>query len=87
MPDLIGRYRIESMIGRGAMGVIYRAHDPEIDRSVAIKLVRADLLSGNDRSDYIARFRREAQAAGRYHLRFRAARGQPILCDGVHRRP
>jgi eukaryotic-like serine/threonine-protein kinase len=65
VPDLIGRYRVESVIGRGAMGVIYRAHDPEIDRSVAIKLVRADLLSGNDRSDYIARFRREAQAAGR----------------------
>ena len=65
VPDLIGRYRVESVIGRGAMGVIYRAHDPEIDRWVAIKLVRADLLSGDDRSDYIARFRREAQAAGR----------------------
>jgi serine/threonine-protein kinase len=65
VPALIGRYRVESVIGRGAMGVIYRAHDPEIDRNVAIKLVRADLLYGDDRSDYIARFRREAQAAGR----------------------
>lgn len=64
-PAFIGRYRIESVIGRGAMGVIYRAHDPDIDRAVAIKLVRADLLSGQDRSDYILRFRREAQAAGR----------------------
>lgn len=64
-PEAIGRYRVESIIGRGAMGVIYRAHDPEIDRTVAIKLVRADLLSSAERSDYILRFRREAQAAGR----------------------
>ncbi len=61
----IGRYRIEAVLGRGAMGVIYRAHDPVIDRKVAIKLVRADLLDGEDRTDYIARFRQEAQAAGR----------------------
>jgi hypothetical protein len=47
------------------MGVIYRAHDPEIDRPVAVKLIRADLLDSEDRADYIVRFRREAQAAGR----------------------
>jgi serine/threonine-protein kinase len=64
-PAFIGRYRIESVIGRGAMGVIYRAYDPDIDRRVAIKLVRADLLSGQARDDYVLRFRREAQAAGR----------------------
>jgi len=64
-PVEIGRYRIEAVIGRGAMGVIYRAHDPVIDRPVALKLVRADLLQGEDRADYMARFQREAQAAGR----------------------
>jgi hypothetical protein len=47
------------------MGVVYRAHDPEIDRQVAIKLIRADLLDGAERVDYVSRFRREAQAAGR----------------------
>jgi serine/threonine protein kinase len=47
------------------MGVIYKAHDPVIDRDVAIKLIRADLLSGDDHSDYLARFQHEAQAAGR----------------------
>src|SRR5438045_1253783 len=47
------------------MGMIYQAHDPVIDRDVAIKLIRADLLSGEDPSDYLERFRREAQAAGR----------------------
>ncbi len=47
------------------MGVIYQAHDPAIDREVAIKLIRADLISGDDHADWLARFRQEAQAAGR----------------------
>ena len=64
-PERIGRYRIERVLGRGAMGVIYKAHDPAIDRPVAIKLVRADLLDGGERDEYLARFRQEAQAVGR----------------------
>ncbi len=47
------------------MGVIYQAHDPAIDRKVAIKLIRADLISGDEHADWLARFRQEAQAAGR----------------------
>ena len=47
------------------MGVIYQAHDPAIGREVAIKLIRADLIDGDERADYIVRFQREAQAAGR----------------------
>jgi eukaryotic-like serine/threonine-protein kinase len=47
------------------MGLIYLAHDPAIDRKVAIKLIRADLLGGEERADYVARFQHEAQAAGR----------------------
>ena len=47
------------------MGVIYKAEDPDIGRTVAIKLVRADLLDGEDRDDFLARFRHEARAAGR----------------------
>ena len=65
LPAAIGRYRVESVIGRGAMGIVYKAHDPAIDRKVAIKLVRADLLDSEDRADFLERFRREAQAAGR----------------------
>ena len=53
------------MLGRGAMGVIYQAHDPVIDREVAIKLIRTDLLSGEDQAEYLARFQHEARAAGR----------------------
>jgi serine/threonine-protein kinase len=47
------------------MGVIYQAEDPDIGRTVAIKLVRADLLDGDDREEFLARFRHEARAAGR----------------------
>src|SRR5947209_6886622 len=47
------------------MGVVYRAHDPDIERAVAIKLIRADLLDTEDQAHFLARFRREAQAAGR----------------------
>lgn len=61
----IGRYRIEERLAGGAMGVVYKAYDPQIDRPVAIKLIRADLLEGSERDSYLARFRREAQAAGR----------------------
>jgi serine/threonine-protein kinase len=65
LPKTIGRYVIDSQLGRGSMGVVYKAHDPEIDRPVAVKLVRMDLLETHNRDDYLARFRREVQAAGR----------------------
>src|SRR5579875_1915116 len=65
LPERIGRYRIDRVLGHGAMGIVYKAHDPEIDRDVAVKLLRADLLDGEDRTEMLARFRREAQAAGR----------------------
>jgi len=65
LPKTIGRYVIDSQLGRGSMGVVFKAHDPEIDRPVAVKLVRMDLLETHHRDDYLARFRREVQAAGR----------------------
>src|SRR5262245_20380659 len=64
-PTEIGRYRIEGVIGRGAMGVIYRAHDPAIDRPVALKLIRAELIDGEERVEFVTRFQREVRAAAR----------------------
>ena len=61
----IGKYEIRREIGRGAMGVVYEAYDPAIKRAVALKTIRADQLSGEQSDVVIARFRREAQAAGR----------------------
>ncbi|MGC8469010.1 MAG: serine/threonine-protein kinase [Acetobacteraceae bacterium] len=65
LPARIGRYEVEASLGGGAMGVILRARDPLIGRTVAIKLIRADLLAGEEREEFLSRFRREAQAAGR----------------------
>lgn len=56
----LGRYQIESMLGRGGMGLVYRARDTVLDRDVALKLVPPDMLSDAERR---ARFVREARSA------------------------
>jgi len=65
VPSTIGRYVVENLVGIGGMGQIFKAHDPEIRRAVAIKLISTRLMSGADSEEYIRRFRREAQAAAR----------------------
>lgn len=60
----IGRYRILDEIGHGAMGTVYRAQDPLIERTVAIKTVPLDQLR-QDSGESKSRFLREAQSAGR----------------------
>ncbi len=57
-----GRYNIVSELGRGAMGMVYQAHDPQIDRMVALKVLREDRLTTED---YVQRFLKEATAIGR----------------------
>ena len=65
-PKSIGRYEIISQIGHGAMGVVYLAHDPRIDRRVAIKTIHAlEVLPDSEAEEIRLRFTREAQAAGR----------------------
>jgi serine/threonine protein kinase/tetratricopeptide (TPR) repeat protein len=59
----IGRYVVLGPVGRGAMGEVYAAYDPELDRKVAIKLLRAK--GGASRLDGRARLLREAQAIAR----------------------
>ena len=53
-----GRYRLIELLGQGGMATIYRAHDVQLDRDVAVKLLRAEY--GRD-PDFLARFRQEAQ--------------------------
>jgi len=60
----IGRYEIEETLGRGAMGVVYLARDPLIDRQVALKTLRVD-LDAEHVDEFRERFVREARAAGR----------------------
>jgi serine/threonine protein kinase len=61
----LGRYRIEAEIGRGAMGVVYRARDPQIDRWVAIKTISLFGQEPVEEQEYRERFLAEARAAGR----------------------
>ncbi len=66
--EKIGRYTIVETIGRGAMGVVYKARDPLIGRTLAIKTVTlSGLLSQDQLAEFKARFFREAQAAGVLH--------------------
>jgi tRNA A-37 threonylcarbamoyl transferase component Bud32/HAMP domain-containing protein len=57
----IGRYLVDGLIGEGAMADVYKAYDPEIDRTVAIKVLKDELCIDED---YMNRFLREARAAG-----------------------
>ena len=61
LPTSIGRYKIVDRLGKGAMGVVYNAHDSLMERSVAIKVMMTDL---EDDPETSSRFYREARAAG-----------------------
>ncbi len=60
--DRIGKYRIVEKIGQGAMGEVYKAHDPLLNRYVALKTISPSLAAD---SDFRERFKREAQSAAR----------------------
>ena len=59
----LGRYELLSELGQGAMGVVYKARDPVLDRVVAIKTINLTLPK-DELSEYEARFYQEARAAG-----------------------
>jgi serine/threonine protein kinase len=55
----LGKYRILEPLGRGGMAQVYKAYHPQLDRYVAIKILRSDLVED---AEFLARFRREARA-------------------------
>lgn len=57
-----GRYEIVRELGKGSMGVVYQAHDPQIGREIALKVLRPDRVSSED---FVQRFLKEARAIGR----------------------
>jgi serine/threonine-protein kinase len=65
-PTRLGKYSIVSVLGHGAMGVVYKGYDPDIRRTVAIKTIRnLDERGSEFGASAVDRFRNEAQAAGR----------------------
>jgi serine/threonine-protein kinase len=65
VPTTIGKYQVQGVLGQGGMGTVYRAFDPAIQRSVAIKTVVKSALDPADLQYALSRFRHEAQAVGR----------------------
>jgi serine/threonine protein kinase len=61
--DRVGRYLVLSTLGAGGMGVVFAAYDPQLDRKVALKVLRANL--GSNAKEARARLKREAQAIAR----------------------
>ena len=62
--ETVAQFRILEKLGEGGMGVVYKAHDTSLDRTVAIKFLSAQAIHGEDEKP---RFIREARAAGRLH--------------------
>jgi len=61
----IGRFEISRTLGRGAMGTVYLARDPRIDRQVAVKTLRDPSATPEVAAEVEARFHNEAKIAGR----------------------
>ncbi len=67
IPERIGKYLIRGALGTGAMGSVYEGFDASIERRVAIKTILAEHLAAAQSLGAVARFKHEAQAAGRLH--------------------
>ncbi|HJV22170.1 MAG TPA: serine/threonine-protein kinase [Holophagaceae bacterium] len=65
LPQTIGRYEVQRLLGAGAMGSVFLADDPRIKRKVAVKTVKLDAIRNDqDRHEFMARFQREAEVSG-----------------------
>jgi hypothetical protein len=62
--ETAGRYQLLEAIGHGGMGVVFRAHDPDLNRTLAVKMMPAGSLERSDFHEWEQRFRAEAQVTG-----------------------
>ncbi len=65
VPTRIAKYDIEKVLGKGAMGVVYKGLDAQIERHVAVKVLHTHLIEGDLGDDLTVRFQQEAKAAAR----------------------
>ncbi len=66
VPARVGKYRVDHVIGRGAIGIVYKGYDEQIDRPVAIKTLRPEILDNvSESAELLRRFAAEARSAGR----------------------
>src|SRR5262245_9988234 len=66
VPSRVGKYRVDHVIGRGAIGIVFKGYDEQIDRPVAIKTLRPEILEDVEESEeFLKRFAAEARSAGR----------------------
>ena len=68
-PEKIGRYPVSRLLGSGAMGAVYLARDTELERDVAIKVVRLPPGGSGEHEAFLVRFRNEARAVARLRHR------------------
>lgn len=61
----LGRYDLQRVLGKGAMGMVYEGRDPNLERRVAIKTIKVENLSVEEATEYEVRFRTEARSAAR----------------------
>lgn len=88
----LGKYRVMEPLGRGGMARVYRAYHPQLDRYVAIKVLRSDLMEGETEteeegfstSSWQARFRREAQAVATLRHPNEARKSAPFSTQRTH---
>ena len=65
-PSRVGKYRLDQVIGRGAIGVVYKGYDEQIDRPLAIKTLRPEILENlSENDELLRRFATEARSAAR----------------------
>lgn len=65
--SVVGRYQVNALLGHGGMGVVYKAYDPELQRHVALKILRPDLYIPQQKEEHEARLLREARLLAALH--------------------
>ena len=91
LPRAVGKFQVLAVLGRGTFGTVYKATDPDLARTVAVKVPRAGYFASSEDEE---RFLREARSAAQLShpgivkvLEIARERGVPYIVSELHRRP